>query len=103
MYLAISAETSQAEIVAKTPNFVKICSASHIEHLVRQALPGVPLAYVSQPPGAIPVKLNYQYFALSQSGPAWESIQRARNFAAYVPGDLPNPQSELIIVLPQAN
>ena len=40
MYLAISAETSQAEIVYKTPNLVKICSASHIEHLVRQALAG---------------------------------------------------------------
>ena len=69
MYLAISAETSQAEIVGKTPNFVKVCSASHIEHLVRQALPGVPLAYVPQPPGAIPVKLNYQYFALIPDRP----------------------------------
>jgi type VI secretion system protein ImpJ len=103
MYLAISAETSQAEIVNKTPGLVKICSASHIEHLVRQALPGVPAVYVPQPPGAIPIKLNFQYFALTQAGPAWESIQRARNFAAYIPGDLPNPQAELIIVLPQTN
>jgi hypothetical protein len=31
------AETTQAEIVNKTPNLVKVCSASHIEHLVRQA------------------------------------------------------------------
>jgi type VI secretion system protein ImpJ len=101
MYLAINAETSQAEIVGKTPDRVKICSASHIEHLIRKALPGVPLVYLSQPPAAIPVKLNYQYFALTQTGAAWESIQRARNFAAYIPGDLPNPQAELIIVLPQ--
>jgi hypothetical protein len=28
-------------------------------------------------------------------------VRRARNFAAYVPGDLPNPQLELLIVLPQ--
>ena len=102
MYLAVSAETSQADIVGKTPNLVKVCSASHIEHLVRQALPGVPLTYVAQPPGAIPVKLNYQYFSLSQAGVAWEAIQRARNLAAYVPGDLPNPELELIILLPQA-
>ena len=102
MYLAVSAETSQAEIVGKTPNLVKVCSASHIEHLVRQALPGVPLTYLQQPPGAIPVKLNYQYFSLSQAGVAWEAIQRARNLAAYVPGDLPNPELELIILLPQA-
>lgn len=102
MYLAISAEASQAEIAGKTPQLVKVCSASHIEHLVRQALPGVPLTYVASPPSAIPVKLNYQYFSLSQSGVAWEAVQRARNLAAYVPGDLPNPQLELIILLPQA-
>jgi type VI secretion system protein ImpJ len=102
MYLAISAETPQAELVARTPQLVKVCSASHIEHLVRQALPGVTLTYVPAPPSAIPVKLNYQYFSLSQSGVAWEAIQRARNLAAYVPADLPNPQLELIILLPQA-
>ena len=103
MYLAISAETTQAEIVNKTPHLVKACSASHIEHLVRQALAGVPMTYLPQPPGGIPVKLNYQYFALTQTGAAWESVQRARNFAVYIPGDLPNPRAELIIVLPQGN
>jgi len=102
MYLAVSADTKPAEIVGKTPQLVKVCSASHIEHLVRQALPGVPLTYVAAPPSAIPVKLNYQYFSLSQSGVAWEAVQRARNLAAYVPGELPNPQLELIILLPQA-
>jgi type VI secretion system protein ImpJ len=64
-------------------------------------LPGVPLTYVASPPGAIPVKLNYQYFSLSQSGVAWEAVQRSRNLAAYVPAELPNPQLELIILLPQ--
>jgi type VI secretion system protein ImpJ len=47
------------------------------------------------------VKLKYQYFALNQSGPAWEAVNRARNFAAYVPGELPNPTLELLILLPQ--
>jgi type VI secretion system protein ImpJ len=46
--------------------------------------------------------LKYQYFALNQSGPAWEAVNRARNFAAYVPGELPNPTLELLILLPQA-
>ena len=70
---------------------MKVCSASHIEHLVRQALPGVPLTYVAAPPSAIPVKLNYQYFSLSQSGVAWEAVQRARNLAAYVPARAAQP------------
>jgi len=102
MYLAISASMNEAELIAKTPYLVKICSASHIEHLVRQALPGLALTHVPKPPGAIPVKLNYQYFSINQSGVVWEAVGRARNLAAYVPGDLPAPQMELIILLPEA-
>lgn len=101
MYLAVNAEMNQAELIGKAPNLIKVCSANYIEHLVRQALPGVPLLHVTAPPASIPVKLNYQYFSLSQSGIAWEAITRARNLAAYVPGDFPNPQLELIILLPQ--
>ena len=48
------------------------------------------------------MKLNYQYFSLSQTGVAWEAVTRARNLAAYAPGDFPNPQIELIILLPEA-
>lgn len=99
MYLAVNADLPQAEIASRTPQLVKVCSANHIEHLVRQALPGVPLTYAPVPPNAIPLKLNYHYFTISQSGLAWEAVGRARTFAAYVPGELPNPQMELIILL----
>lgn len=101
MYLAIQAEMSQAELIGKTPLLIKVCSANHIEHLVKQALPGMQLTHVISPPSAIPVKLNYQYFSLGQTGLAWEAVVRARNLAAYVPGDFPNPQMELVILLPQ--
>lgn len=103
MYLAIQADMNEAELITKAPLLIKVCSATHIEHLVRQALPGVKLIHTPQPPASIPIKLNYQYFALNQSGGAWEAICRARNFAAYVPADFPNPQLELIILLPQAS
>jgi type VI secretion system protein ImpJ len=101
MYLAINAEMNEAELINKTPQLIKVCSATHVEHLVRQALPGIPLTHVVRPPSSIPVKLNYQYFSLNQSGLAWEAVVRARNLAAYVPGDFPNPQLELVILLPQ--
>jgi len=101
MYLAIGAEASPAEIIARAPHLVKVCSADQIEHLIRQALPGVPLTHAVSPPSVIPVKLNYQYFSLSQGGAAWETILRARNIAVYVPADLPSPRLELLILLPQ--
>lgn len=102
MYLAVSADTGAGEVINRTPHLLKLCSADLIEHLVQRALPGVPLTYMPNPPAAIPVKLNYHYFSLSQSGGAWEAIRRARNVAAYVPGEFPNPQLELVILLPQA-
>jgi type VI secretion system protein ImpJ len=102
MYLAIAADMNEADLISRTPYLIKVCSANHIEHLVSHALPGVPLTHVPRPPSAIPVKLNQQYFSLSQSGVAWEAIIRARNLAAYAPGDFPSPQMELIILLPHA-
>jgi type VI secretion system protein ImpJ len=97
----VNAEISEAELIQRVPHLLKCCSATHIETLVRQALPGMALVHTPVPPSAIPVKLKYQYFSLSQSGVGWESVTRARNFAAYVPNDFPNPQLELIILLPK--
>jgi len=100
MYLAVTAEMPEGELIAKAPQLIKPCSANHLEHLVRNALPGISMRHLPIPPNAIPVKLNYQYFSLNQDGPAWEAIKRSRNFAAWVPSDFPNPQLELIIVMP---
>lgn len=102
MYLAMLADTSQETILKKAPQLVKLCSATHIEQLITSALPGIAMTYLPSPPSAIPVKMKYQYFSLNQSGAAWETVVRARNFAAHVPGDFPNPQMELLILLPQA-
>ena len=99
MYLAVNAEMPEGELIGKAPQLIKPCSATHLEHLVRNALPGLSMRHVI-PPSAIPVKLNYQYFSLNQDGPCWEAIRRSRNFAAWVPSDFPNPQLELIILLP---
>ncbi|MGA3211634.1 MAG: type VI secretion system baseplate subunit TssK [Terriglobales bacterium] len=102
MYLAMSAEMPEADLIRKAPQLLKVCSANHVEHLIKQALSGMTMTHLSSPPSGIPMKLRYQYFSLTQSGVAWEAVQRARNVAAYVPSDFPNPQLELIILLPQA-
>ena len=102
MYLALSADTSEDTIIRRVPQLVKLCSATHIEQLISNALPGIALTHVSSPPSAIPIKMKYQYFSLNQSGAAWDTVTRARNFGAHVPADIPNPQMELIILLPQA-
>jgi type VI secretion system protein ImpJ len=100
LYLAIAAEMPAADLITRTPALVKICSATHLETLIRQALPGLAMSHVTSPPREIPVKLNYQYFSLDRTGAAWETIVRTRNFGAYVPGEIRNPVIELIVLLP---
>jgi len=102
MYLAVAADTTEEAIIRSVPQLVKACSATQVEQLISNAVPGIALSHLQTPPSAIPVKVKYQYFSLNQSGPAWESVVRSRNFAAHVPGEIPNPQMELIILLPQA-
>jgi type VI secretion system protein ImpJ len=101
MYLAVSAEISEDEIIRRVPRLVKVCSDTHIDTLIRQALAGVQLTHMTSPPPSVPIKLNYQYFSLSQSGASWEAVCRARNLAAFVPVEIPNPQLELLILLPE--
>jgi len=99
VFLALSADAKKEEIISKAPQLLKVGSAAQVEHLINQALPGVQLQHV-QPPSTIPVKLKYQYFSVNQGGGAWDYVRRARNFAVFVPGEIPNPELELLIVLP---
>jgi type VI secretion system protein ImpJ len=100
-YLAISADVRDADLIDRAPKLLKACSATQLETLIRNALPGLRLQHVPTPPRSIPVKLRHQYFAIEAGGPVWESVQRARNFAVYAPAEILNPQMELIILLAQ--
>lgn len=101
MYLAVSSSLKAGDLIKKAPQLLKVCSANYIDELVKHAVSGIKLTHSVSPPGAIPVKLNYEYFSVNQSGKAWEAVGVARNLAVYVPGDIPDPQLELIILLPQ--
>jgi type VI secretion system protein ImpJ len=99
-YLAVSSEINEGEVIQRTPILGKVCSATHIEHIVRNAMMGVQLTHLPVPPSTIPVKLNFQYFALNQTGGPWEAIQRSRNIALYAPSELALVKAEVIVVFP---
>lgn len=99
LYLAVAADTDRAELLRLVPQLIKISSADRLDGLIRQGLPGVSLTHAPNVSGAVPVKLDFEYFAVAASGPDWEAIRRARNFAAYVPSNVGNPRLELVVVL----
>jgi type VI secretion system protein ImpJ len=98
-FLAVSSPMRQQELIPKVMQGCKVGSADVVDTLIRQALSGIELAHVSSPPAAVPVKLDFQYFAIRKAGPAWDAIHRARNLAVYVPAELSDARFELVIVL----
>ncbi len=102
MFLAINADMKPDELVRRVPQLVKISSADQIDRLIKRALAGVGLTHTPNPPGALPVRLDYQYFALEMTGPDWETVRTARNLAVYVPSDVPDPKLELVLLFPSS-
>jgi type VI secretion system protein ImpJ len=97
--LAVRADTGEAEIIAKTPRLVKVCSKDLLPELVKTALPGLGLVHLPIPPSAIAPKVEFQYFGISRTGSSWEHIVQTRKVGVYVPDDLPGAEIELLVVL----
>jgi type VI secretion system protein ImpJ len=96
--LAIHAKLGEADLIQKTPAVVKFCSAKFVPELVRRALPGMKLVHLSVPPSAISARVEYQYFTISKTGPCWDHIVQTRQVGIYVPGDVPEPELELLVI-----
>jgi type VI secretion system protein ImpJ len=97
--LAVRSPIGEADLIAKTPHIIKVCSKLFVPELVRRALPGLPLTHLPVPPSAISSRVDAQYFSISKSGPCWDHLVKTKQAGVYVPGELPEPDVELLVVL----
>lgn len=97
--LGISSKIGEADVISRTLQFVKVCSSKFVPELVKRALPGLSLTHLETPPAAISAKVEYEYFTVSRAGPCWEHIQQSKQVGVYVPGEIPSPELELVVVL----
>jgi type VI secretion system protein ImpJ len=96
---AIRCPIGEADLIERTTRLVKICSKEFVPRLVERALSGLKLTHLPVPPPALSPKIEFQYFALDKSGPCWEHLVKMRDIGVYVPGELPDPQIELSVIL----
>jgi type VI secretion system protein ImpJ len=96
---ALHSRAGEAAVIARTPQLVKVCSSQFVAELVKRALPGCALTHLPVPPPAISARVDTQYFGVSKSGPCWDHILQTRRVGIYVPGELPEPELELLVVL----
>ena len=101
MFLAIRADLKKEELLTKVEQLLKVGAEDRMDQLIRRALLGLEMRHTPSPPGDLPIKLDFQYFRLDRTGSDWDAIRQARNLAAYVPDDFPNPRLELVILLPE--
>jgi type VI secretion system protein ImpJ len=97
--LAIQSPIGEVELISRTPHLVKVCSQQFVPELVKRALPGMALNHLPVPPPAVPVRLDAQYFGIAKAGPCWDHIVQTRKVGIYVPGELPSPNLELLVIL----
>lgn len=97
--LSIRASMGHAELSARAPELVKVCSQKFIQELVRRGVPGLAVTHVPVPPAAISARVETQYFELNKSGGCWTNIQDTKGFGVYIPGEFPSPEIELLVVL----
>jgi len=97
--IGIGSQVGESELITATPRLVKICSKEFLPKLVSRALPGLTLRHLSVAPPAISPKLDMQYFSIDKAGPCWDHMVATRLIGVYVPGELPNPRVELLVVL----
>ncbi len=100
-FFSIASEIPESELITGTPALVKVCSARFVPELVRRALPGMQLTHISNPPSAISPQIANQYFSVTRGGPCWDHLRDTRRVGIYVPGDIPNPRLELLVLLDQ--
>jgi type VI secretion system protein ImpJ len=97
--LAVRSSASDATIVSKVPQLVKICSSKFTMRLVQSARPGLGLEHVPVPPSAVSPRSDTHYFAMQRIGPCWDTLVQTSEIGVYVPDTFPDAELELAIVL----
>jgi type VI secretion system protein ImpJ len=96
---AVRARMGEAELMTRAPQLIKVCTPPFVRQLVKRALPGLGMAHLPVPPPAIATRVETQYFGISRNGPCWDHMVQTRQVGVYVPGEFPDPEVEILVVL----
>jgi type VI secretion system protein ImpJ len=97
--LSIRSKLGEAELIGRAPQLIKICSRQFVPELVKRALPGMQLTHMPTPPPAVSPKVEAQYFGIGRAGPCWDHLVQTKAVGVYVPGEFPEAEVELLVVI----
>lgn len=97
--LAVRSGMGEAELMTQAPRLIKVCTPPFVRELVKRALPGMALTHLPIPPSAISARVETLYFGINRNGPCWDHLAQTRQVGVYVPGEFPDPEVEILVVL----
>ncbi|TVP77172.1 MAG: type VI secretion system baseplate subunit TssK [Gemmatimonadales bacterium] len=97
-YMGVRSSAPRSAVVGGIPRLAKLCSARHIERLVREAYPGMGLEHVQAPPRGLPAAPGTEYFRVRRSEPCWRSIVDTGEVGIYLPESVVEPELELVVL-----
>jgi type VI secretion system protein ImpJ len=97
--LGVKSSAGAADVIARVPRLVKVCSAKFTLELVKRQFPGLTLTHMPVPPSPIVPRGEMQYFSVTRAGPCWDTLRQTNEIGVYVPDALPNAAVELAIIL----
>lgn len=98
-FLGVRSDLPPVETATRVPRLVNLCSAKHIQRLVREAIPGMTLSHLVTPPPGISPRRGVEYFAISRAGPCWLSIVESHEVGLYAPASIGDAELELVVSL----
>jgi type VI secretion system protein ImpJ len=98
-YLGVRSSAPGADVVARVPGVVKVCSARVIAWLVNQAYGGLAIEHVVVAPAELSPRIGMHYFALRRAEPCWADVVSTGEVGMYVPASIPDAELELKVVL----
>lgn len=80
-YLALKTTEDPREVVQSVVAVAKFSSRERMPLLIAQALPGVPLEHLSDPPRELPRSSSSLFFAVDHRSEQWELVRKWNNIA----------------------
>lgn len=97
-YLGVRSGGPRSAVLEGVPRLAKLCSAKHIERLVREAYPGLGLDHVPSPPKGLVPTPGTEYFRVRRTEPCWRSIVDTGEVGIYLPESIVEPELEIVIL-----
>ncbi|MBM3213017.1 type VI secretion system baseplate subunit TssK [Candidatus Poribacteria bacterium] len=95
-YLALKADLDQEMLIDEAERRMKIAASERISFLIGQAVRGIRLSFLRNPPSDIRTKAGFLYFALAPQSNYWDEVWTSKRLAIYVPPSSKNVELELI-------